>query len=132
MTSEEFKIWRRAYMKIWRSKNREKINASHKKWMLEHPDYVPNHHRNRDPAAHRKHQRTYKGCINATGETKYGPCEICNKVEKLAFDHDHTSGLFRGWLCHQCNTSLGHYETWYLKYQEVIDKYTNSVVKTTG
>jgi len=22
-------------------------------------------------------------------------------------DHDHRTGKFRGWLCHDCNTSIG-------------------------
>jgi protein-arginine kinase activator protein McsA len=35
-------------------------------------------------------------------------CEICQKpTEKLNFDHDHSTGKFRGWLCHKCNTALG-------------------------
>ena len=35
-------------------------------------------------------------------------CEICEKqTEDLVLDHDHSSGIFRGWLCQTCNTSLG-------------------------
>jgi hypothetical protein len=39
-------------------------------------------------------------------------CEICGIMEenlnrKLYFDHDHKTGKFRGWICHQCNTALG-------------------------
>lgn len=39
-------------------------------------------------------------------------CECCgdlpNGLGKLHEDHDHVTGKFRGWLCHSCNTALGH------------------------
>jgi hypothetical protein len=34
-------------------------------------------------------------------------CEICNNKCNTVFDHDHKTGKFRGWICHQCNISLG-------------------------
>jgi len=37
-------------------------------------------------------------------------CEICgdrNPKRGLHFDHCHTTGRFRGWLCQHCNTGLG-------------------------
>ena len=34
-------------------------------------------------------------------------CEICSRVGKTVLDHCHKTNKFRGWLCHQCNTSLG-------------------------
>lgn len=37
-------------------------------------------------------------------------CEICGRPpgkHRLALDHNHASGKFRGWLCHNCNVSLG-------------------------
>lgn len=35
-------------------------------------------------------------------------CVICERAEasltrKLHLDHDHTTGVFRGWLCRDCN-----------------------------
>ena len=37
------------------------------------------------------------------------PCSICEKLmPKPCFDHDHTTGKFRGWLCSPCNTAIGH------------------------
>jgi Recombination endonuclease VII len=46
-------------------------------------------------------------------ELKYkaqpGICEICKKYkEKLYRDHCHASGYWRGFICHNCNTILGH------------------------
>lgn len=36
-------------------------------------------------------------------------CELCGRLQMalLALDHDHATGKFRGWLCHQCNTGIG-------------------------
>lgn len=34
-------------------------------------------------------------------------CEICGGTSRIAFDHDHASGDFRGWLCGRCNLTLG-------------------------
>jgi hypothetical protein len=39
----------------------------------------------------------------------FGPaCQICGNVPKrgLDQDHDHRSGVTRGWLCHRCNRAL--------------------------
>lgn len=55
-----------------------------------------------------KGQRLAMGCIDATDEIKAGPCESCGDfLECLHFDHDHATGLFRGWLCSCCNTAIG-------------------------
>ena len=38
-------------------------------------------------------------------------CQICGSTEsrngKLAIDHDHSTGEFRGMLCHKCNMAIG-------------------------
>lgn len=44
-----------------------------------------------------------------------GKCLICNKhstefTKRLAVDHNHETGIFRGLLCTDCNTKLGTYE----------------------
>ena len=37
------------------------------------------------------------------------PCDNCGKTtQKLVFDHCHETNVFRGWLCYQCNTSIGN------------------------
>lgn len=35
-------------------------------------------------------------------------CEICADIHpKIVFDHDHSTGQFRGWICDPCNIVLG-------------------------
>lgn len=39
-------------------------------------------------------------------------CEICgisnNQFKRgLHYDHNHITGKFRGWICHNCNTAIG-------------------------
>lgn len=60
-------------------------------------------------SAKRKYRRKKRGGKNATGESKNGPCEVCNVVCDLVWDHCHKSGEFRGWLCNRCNSGLGHF-----------------------
>lgn len=35
-----------------------------------------------------------------------GRCALCNEEKKLTVDHNHDSGVVRGLLCYQCNSSL--------------------------
>ena len=64
-------------------------------------------------------------------------CEICNKTieeavitknkwspKRLALDHDHKTGKFRGVLCQLCNRQLG----WYEKNNQAIISYLNKDV----
>src|SRR6266498_2484288 len=44
-----------------------------------------------------------------------GLCAICNRLQRpakhsLSVDHNHTTGLVCGLLCHKCNGTLGWYE----------------------
>lgn len=56
-------------------------------------------------------------CVKSAYETRkrkeYGGrvnprvCDICGNDVRVAFDHCHKTGEFRGWLCINCNTALG-------------------------
>ena len=41
------------------------------------------------------------------GRKKPDSCEVCGGGGKICFDHDHATGVFRGWLCSRCNFALG-------------------------
>lgn len=51
---------------------------------------------------------------NDAAASQSGLCKICNKPnqwrgsDRLVVDHSHKTGLFRGLLCHHCNSLLGH------------------------
>lgn len=34
-------------------------------------------------------------------------CMVCNSKKQIVHDHDHTTGEFRGFLCHRCNITIG-------------------------
>lgn len=68
------------------------------------------------PVAKKKAQNKYarRKCANATIDHR-GPCEICGRIpgptqRSNAFDHDHKTGEFRGWLCGRCNIGLGYFK----------------------
>ena len=35
------------------------------------------------------------------------PCDCCGRIEKLFLDHDHATKEFRGYICRNCNSSIG-------------------------
>jgi hypothetical protein len=49
-------------------------------------------------------------------ERKTAVCCIClmnvngDEGDSMTVDHDHNTGEFRGFLCHRCNTGLGHFQ----------------------
>lgn len=66
--------------------------------------------RKANPDGRRKHRRTARGVVNATGEKKTAPCEFCLRIMVLQQDHDHVTGKTRGWLCQRCNLLVGWWE----------------------
>src|SRR6185436_5316681 len=53
-------------------------------------------------------RRRRRGVTNASGERRTGPCDLCGRhIDGLHQDHDHVTGMARGWLCNGCNLGLG-------------------------
>lgn len=58
--------------------------------------------------------------ISQAGIARPNKCEICGSIEinmnkrgcktKIVYDHCHSTGLFRGWICSRCNSVLGYVE----------------------
>lgn len=59
-------------------------------------------------ASYKRARRKYDGLPLPTRPEPHA-CELCNKQSRipLHLDHDHKTGRFRGWLCFNCNTSIG-------------------------
>lgn len=65
--------------------------------------------RRRDPRP--SVQRDYKLSKQEkeAGRRKPDHCEICGgSKQRIAFDHCHQTGVFRGWICIGCNSVLGY------------------------
>jgi hypothetical protein len=61
-------------------------------------------------------QSKHRNYLKKTVRPKPNICECCGKSileesrnrkpKPLYLDHDHKTGEFRGWICHDCNTAL--------------------------
>jgi hypothetical protein len=88
-----------AYQAAYYQANAERLKAYKREW----------HAANKEKT--RIIGRRKKGMLNPTGELRGGACEICQRVfPTLNLDHDHTTGLTRGWLCTTCNMRLATLE----------------------
>jgi hypothetical protein len=85
----------------YRRKNRAKIAEASRVWRLKNKD---------------RHTAKTMACLLKRLERKAGRscpevCEVCGEKDKwggrLCFDHCHSTGIFRGWLCRNCNSTIG-------------------------
>jgi hypothetical protein len=85
----------RLYTKRYEKKYPERVKDTLKKYNEKNP------RRNQINALLRLEKRA--------GRSKPNTCDICHAIgRRIHFDHCHQSGLFRGWICHNCNCTLGY------------------------
>mgnify|MGYP001602086222 CR=1 FL=1 len=89
----------RAYSRKRQKADPEKVRASRRRW------------REANPAHARKAQRLRAGILDLPETEAFpgDPCHLCARPiqKKVCADHDHTTLLFRGWVCSRCNIRLG-------------------------
>lgn len=54
-----------------------------------------------------KRQRRHSALTKIAGRPRPQACEVCGGREEIHFDHCHSTGRFRGWICQRCNVILG-------------------------
>ncbi len=94
----------------------EKGKAAQARWRVKNPTYYKDkarEARQQRPADLKLIKLRSRYGIDPTRPCPTG-CEACSRPFHLVskhhgacFDHDHTTGAFRGWLCNDCNLSLG-------------------------
>lgn len=111
--------------KLYRSKHQEHYIKYNREWYQKNKDYVYKYNK--------KYMNNLKNrCRASLFNTKYnnvpcnasiddlinnftGKCYICDVLEtecnkKLCMDHCHETGIFRGWICDNCNVGLSRFK----------------------
>lgn len=116
LTRDEIRVRRREYFRRYYRENREKILAraktpeayaknklSGRRWREKNKDKIRENKR-------RYYQEHKDGWTYKTPADRPRPdrCDVCGDKRKIAFDHCHQRGIFRGWLCYPCNAALGN------------------------
>lgn len=121
-------------VKEWRIKNKDKVNEQARRYRKKHPETNKKakvKYRNKDIGMTQKREAAYSRKWRKENPTKQNEryekwrikreiklweiagrerslfCELCLKDEITVFDHCHSTGFFRGWICDRCNKVLG-------------------------
>jgi hypothetical protein len=113
----------KAYMYVYNRANREKKKDLSSRWRANNLDKAreicrradkkrreedPNFDRRRNIAKYGMTMEKYAEMLNSQG----GVCAICKKGNSvgrnLAIDHNHSTGVVRELLCHNCNFAIGY------------------------
>lgn len=90
----------------WREKNRERSRARAREWNRANPEAAAEHHYK---ARYGITWAQYDAMFTQQG----GLCAICRREcpsgNRLAVDHDHSTGQVRALLCTPCNQGLGRF-----------------------
>jgi len=95
----------------------------HKDWRSKNPHYTRNRYRKKSKEQKERYNklksirdrcRTHKITLLDYYAARSLGCEICrcdftlgSTKHRQCFDHDHSTGKFRGFLCCECNSMLG-------------------------
>lgn len=82
-----------------RAENVEHYRKTHTAWRRKNPEKILAYH-----------WRAVGITLPKVTRPRPTACECCGEKHKnreLSLDHDHKTGLFRGWLCHWCNFAMG-------------------------
>lgn len=100
-----------AYAKAYREKNSTLIKQRRAQWVEDHREHKREYERKR-----RRDNKAYFKVVDRRRRLGFDPprpepmhCELCGGTNTRAMcaDHDHQTGVFRGWLCDPCNRGLG-------------------------
>jgi hypothetical protein len=93
---------RAAAHKAWRDRNPERFAELRKVWRK-------NNKRSISESNKLNCQRRNKRLLTLMGRPMSNECEICSITGvRLHADHCHRTGIYRGWLCNNCNLALGN------------------------
>lgn len=100
---------RKEIQQRYREKNPVAVKAARAKWYAKNPQNSQQWakaHPERIRAIKRKHR------YGEISRPEPACCEACripfSGYHGSCVDHDHKTGVFRGWLCNDCNLALGY------------------------
>ena len=114
---------RNAYQREYVKNNREAIRENKRRYREKNREKLagsePQIHRDESGELNAKYRHTQTAHDYATRSRlrlwPAGPAKVCDacgglpdKGIGLHFDHCHTRGHFRGWICRECNLALGN------------------------
>lgn len=121
-------------VKEWRKNNPEKVKSQNERYAKKNPEKLKQKAMNykmanlekvreqdkinarkrrlQDPEGQRIRYKRWRDKKEAelwdiAGRPRAEKCELCLKDEMTVFNHCHTKGHFRGWICDRCNKTLG-------------------------
>jgi hypothetical protein len=98
---EKSRASRRERVAKWKRAHPERNRADVKAWQQRNPEKM----RVYSVRASIKHA----GVDPSTVPPKPTCCDLCGLPGKLVLDHDHKTGLFRGWIHEKCNFGIGQF-----------------------
>jgi hypothetical protein len=100
---------RKEHKRRYREKNREKLQQAHFDYIRDENGEMTDQYKARLEV---KTAKWRQGLEDVAGRPPPLVCDVCQMPpdpgRRLHFDHCHTNGHFRGWLCRSCNLALGN------------------------